>query len=62
MVEHTTIVQVLWGDADSTGIALCPRFFEWYEIGTEAPFASLGLTWAEAVPPLRDRRGAHPRG
>src|SRR5262249_5101862 len=31
-------------------IAFYPRFFEWYDIGTEALFASLGLPWAEAFP------------
>ena len=50
MVEHTTTVQVRWGDADPAGIAFYPRFFEWYDIGTEALFDSLGLTWAEAFP------------
>ena len=50
MVEHTTTVQVRWGDADPAGIAFYPRFFEWYDIGTEALFASLDLTWAEAFP------------
>jgi 4-hydroxybenzoyl-CoA thioesterase len=50
MLEHTTTVQVRWGDADPAGIAFYPRFFEWYDIGTEALFASAGLTWAEAFP------------
>jgi acyl-CoA thioesterase FadM len=50
VVEHTTTVQVRWGDADPAGIAFYPRFFEWYDIGTEALFASLGLAWAEAFP------------
>jgi 4-hydroxybenzoyl-CoA thioesterase len=50
VVEHTTSVQVRWGDADPAGIAFYPRFFEWYDIATEALFASLGLVWAEAFP------------
>jgi 4-hydroxybenzoyl-CoA thioesterase len=50
VVEHTTTVQVRWGDADPAGIAFYPRFFEWYDIGTEALFASVGLAWAEAFP------------
>jgi 4-hydroxybenzoyl-CoA thioesterase len=50
MLEHTTTVQVRWGDADPAGIAFYPRFFEWYDIGTEALFAAAGLTWAEAFP------------
>lgn len=50
MVEHQTTVQVRWGDADPAGIAFYPRFFEWYDIGTEALFASVGLVWAETFP------------
>jgi 4-hydroxybenzoyl-CoA thioesterase len=50
VAEHTTAVQVRWGDADPAGIAFYPRFFEWYDIGTEALFASLGLVWAEIFP------------
>ena len=50
MVEHTTTVQVRWGDADPAGIAFYPRFFEWYDIGTEALFASVGLVWADTFP------------
>jgi acyl-CoA thioesterase FadM len=50
VLEHTTAVQVRWSDADPAGIAFYPRFFEWYDIGTEALFASLGLVWAEIFP------------
>jgi 4-hydroxybenzoyl-CoA thioesterase len=50
MVRHATTVQVRWGDADPAGIAFYPRFFEWYDIGTEALFASLGLAWADTFP------------
>jgi 4-hydroxybenzoyl-CoA thioesterase len=50
MVTHTTTVQVRWGDADPAGIAFYPRFFEWYDIGTEALFASIGLVWADTFP------------
>lgn len=50
MVEHTTAVQVRWSDADPAGIAFYPRFFEWYDIGTEALFASVGLVWAATFP------------
>src|SRR5262249_60092237 len=49
-VDHSTTAQVRWSDADPAGIAFYPRFFEWYDIGTEALFASLDLTWAEAFP------------
>jgi 4-hydroxybenzoyl-CoA thioesterase len=50
VVEHTTVVQVRWGDADPAGIAFYPRFFEWYDIGTEALFAAVGLVWADTFP------------
>src|SRR2546430_16976259 len=50
MVEHTTTVQVRWGDVDAAGIVFYPRFFEWYDLGCEALFASLGLAWPEAFP------------
>jgi len=48
--EHTTTVQVRWGDVDAAGIVFYPRFFEWYDLGCEALFASLGLAWPEAFP------------
>src|SRR5436189_935251 len=50
MVEHTTTVQVRGGDVDAAGIVFYPRFFEWYDLGCEALFASLGLAWPEAFP------------
>src|SRR5258708_32679542 len=50
MTEHTTTVQVHWGDVDPAGIAFYPRFFEWYDLGCEALFAALGLAWPEAFP------------
>lgn len=50
MVQRATTVQVRWGDADPAGIAFYPRFFEWYDIGTEALFASVGLVWADTFP------------
>lgn len=50
MVEHTTTVQVRWSDADPAGIVFYPRFFEWYDLGTETLFESLGLPWPEVFP------------
>jgi 4-hydroxybenzoyl-CoA thioesterase len=50
VVEHTTTVQVRWSDADPAGIAFYPRFFEWYDLGTETLFESLGLAWPELFP------------
>jgi YbgC/YbaW family acyl-CoA thioester hydrolase len=49
-VEHTTSVQVRWGDVDAAGIAFYPRFFEWYDLACEALFAALGLPWPELFP------------
>jgi len=51
--EHATTVQVRWSDADPAGIVFYPRFFEWYDLGTEALFESLGLRWAETFPKYR---------
>jgi 4-hydroxybenzoyl-CoA thioesterase len=50
MAEHTTTVQVRWSDVDPAGIVFYPRFFEWYDLGTEALFAALDLPWPEAFP------------
>ena len=49
-VEHATTVQVRWSDVDAAGIVFYPRFFEWYDLGTEALFAARGLPWPEAFP------------
>jgi 4-hydroxybenzoyl-CoA thioesterase len=49
-VEHTTTFPVRWGDVDAAGIVFYPRFFEWYDLGCEALFASLGLSWPELFP------------
>ena len=45
MIANTTQVTVRWSDADPAGIAFYPRFFEWYDLGTETLFESLGLPW-----------------
>jgi 4-hydroxybenzoyl-CoA thioesterase len=50
MVEHATDVQVRWSDVDPAGVVFYPRFFEWYDLGCESLFASLGLPWPEAFP------------
>jgi 4-hydroxybenzoyl-CoA thioesterase len=49
-VEHQTTVQVRWSDADPAGIVFYSRFFEWYDLGTEALFAARGLPWPEIFP------------
>src|SRR6266571_4081531 len=50
MIEHTTEVQVRWSDVDPAGVVFYPRFFQWYDLGCESLFASLGLPWPEAFP------------
>jgi acyl-CoA thioesterase FadM len=50
MTEHSTTVHVRWGDVDLAGIAFYPRFYEWYDLGCEALFVSLGLPWPETFP------------
>jgi 4-hydroxybenzoyl-CoA thioesterase len=49
-VSHATTIQVRWSDVDPAGIVFYPRFFEWYDLGCETLFASLGLAWPEAFP------------
>lgn len=43
MITHTTPLTVRWGDADPAGIVFYPRFYAWYDLGTEALFESIGL-------------------
>lgn len=50
MVSYATTVQAHWSDVDPAGIAFYPRFFEWYDRGSEALFASVGLAWPELFP------------
>jgi 4-hydroxybenzoyl-CoA thioesterase len=45
MIENTITVAVHWSDADPAGIAFYPRFFAWYDLGSEALFESIGLPW-----------------
>ena len=50
MPTHTTTVRARWGDTDPAGIVFYPRFYEWYDLGTETLFESLGLPWPEMFP------------
>jgi 4-hydroxybenzoyl-CoA thioesterase len=50
VATHTTSVRVRWGDSDPAGIVFYPRFFEWYDLATEALFESRGLPWPEIFP------------
>jgi YbgC/YbaW family acyl-CoA thioester hydrolase len=46
-VANALAVKVRWSEADPAGIVFYPRFFEWFDLGTEALFESLGLPWPE---------------
>jgi 4-hydroxybenzoyl-CoA thioesterase len=48
MVTHECSVHVRWSESDPAGIVFYPRFFEWFDVGTEALFAALGLPWRDA--------------
>lgn len=50
MVANALAVPVRWSEADPAGIVFYPRFFEWFDLGTEALFASVGLPWRELFP------------
>jgi 4-hydroxybenzoyl-CoA thioesterase len=43
-------VKVRWSEADPAGIVFYPRFFEWFDLGTEALFDALGMPWATLFP------------
>jgi 4-hydroxybenzoyl-CoA thioesterase len=45
MVANALAVKVRWSEADPAGIVFYPRFFEWFDLGTEALFESIGLPW-----------------
>jgi 4-hydroxybenzoyl-CoA thioesterase len=49
-VANALAVKVRWSEADPAGIVFYPRFFEWFDLGTEALFESLGLPWRELFP------------
>jgi 4-hydroxybenzoyl-CoA thioesterase len=53
MVANALAVKVRWSEADPAGIVFYPRFFEWFDLGTEALFESLALPWRELFPAER---------
>jgi 4-hydroxybenzoyl-CoA thioesterase len=53
MVSHVWSVKVRWSEADPAGIVFYPRFFEWFDLATEALFDALGLPWPELFPKHR---------
>ena len=52
-VSHEVSVTVRWSDVDLAGIVFYPRFFEWFYLGTEALFESLGMPWPALFPRYR---------
>jgi YbgC/YbaW family acyl-CoA thioester hydrolase len=53
MVANALDVKVRWSEADPAGIVFYPRFFEWFDLGTEALFEALGLPWRDLFPAER---------
>ena len=53
MLNHAIEIKVRWSEADPAGIVYYPRFFEWFDLATEALFESQGLPWAEIFPKYR---------
>jgi YbgC/YbaW family acyl-CoA thioester hydrolase len=53
MVTNTLSLKVRWSEVDPAGILFYPRYFEWFDLGTEALFESLGLPWPEMFPAER---------
>ncbi len=53
MVRHEHAVKVRWSEADPAGIVFYPRFFEWFDLSTEALFESIGLPWPVVFPRYR---------
>jgi 4-hydroxybenzoyl-CoA thioesterase len=53
MVSNEHVVKVRWSEADPAGIVFYPRFFEWFDLATEALFDALGLPWPVIFPKYR---------
>ena len=53
MVSRVCSVKVRWSESDPAGIVFYPRFFEWFDLATEALFESLGLPWPVIFPKYR---------
>jgi YbgC/YbaW family acyl-CoA thioester hydrolase len=49
-VSNRLDIKVRWSEADPAGIVFYPRFFEWFDVATEALFDSLGLSWPVIFP------------
>jgi YbgC/YbaW family acyl-CoA thioester hydrolase len=47
---HDLVLRVRWSDVDPAGIVFYPRFYEWFDLATEALFESLGQPWPVMFP------------
>jgi YbgC/YbaW family acyl-CoA thioester hydrolase len=50
VTHHELSLIVRWGEVDAAGIVFYPRFFEWFDLGTEALFSALDLAWPALFP------------
>jgi 4-hydroxybenzoyl-CoA thioesterase len=50
---HDVVFRVRWNEVDPAGIVFYPRFYEWFDLGTEALFESLGHPWTVMFPSYR---------
>jgi 4-hydroxybenzoyl-CoA thioesterase len=48
--RHRWTARVRWSEVDAAGIVFYPRFFEWFDLATEALFESLGQPWPIIFP------------
>lgn len=48
--RHRWTSKVRWSEVDPAGIVFYPRFFEWFDLATEALFESLGKPWPIIFP------------
>ena len=53
MTTHQLALKVRWSEADPAGIVFYPRFFEWFDLATEALFEAVGLPWPVIFPQHR---------
>jgi len=53
VIGHEYSLKVRWSEADPAGIVFYPRFFEWFDLSTEALFESVGLPWPVIFPEYR---------
>jgi len=53
VTTHQLAFKVRWSEADPAGIVFYPRFFEWFDLATEALFEAVGLPWPVIFPQHR---------